>query len=129
MHHEPTGRQLTTLSAAHQKQNVSVKARRSKSARLGLPALRKHETKKVHFEPPVSARIVSPEGNGSTACEVKTVWATGARLRAKHRPPFRFILLFAWSPTVVSRVCRRVRCRGEEIWVDYVQQRPCYSME
>jgi hypothetical protein len=128
MHHKATRRQLTA-SATTQEGQYFIRARGGcrSLVTLGLP--RKPKGKKVHFEPPLPARFVTPEGSASTACEVTTVWETGARLRAKHPPPFQFVLLFASSPIVVSRVCKRVRCRGEDVWVDYVRQRPCYSME
>jgi hypothetical protein len=129
MHHQRAELQLTASSATLEEQHFSVKGERSRFVTIGFPAQRINETKKVHFEPPLRARFVTLDGTWSTACEVTTVWETGARLRVKHPPPFRFILLFAWSPNVVSRFCRRVRWRGENVWVDYVRQRPCYSME
>jgi hypothetical protein len=129
MHHQRVELQLTASSAALEGQHFSVKGERTRSIAFGFPVQRNHETKKVHFEPPLRARFVTLDGTWSAACEVTTVWETGARLRVKHPPPFRFILLFAWSPNVVSRFCRRVRWRGENVWVDYVRQRPCYSME
>jgi hypothetical protein len=73
---------------------------------------------------------VSTDGNWSTECEVMAVWESGARLRTKE--PSRldeFLLQFAWSPSVVSRRCRMVWCRGEEVCVDYVRKRASYSME
>jgi hypothetical protein len=129
MHHHPSKLQLTASSAALEHQHFSVKGERSRYVTIGLPARRINETKKVHFEPPLPARFVTLDGSCSTACEVTTVWETGARLRVKHPPPVGFMLLFAWSPNVVSRFCRRVRRRGEHVWVDYVRQRPCYFME
>jgi hypothetical protein len=129
MHHQRAQLQLTASSAAVEERRFSVKDERSGFVAIGFPAPRNSETKKVHFEPPLRARFVTLDGSWSTACEVTTVWETGARLRVKHPPPLQFILLFAWSPTVVSRFCRRVRWRGENVWVDYVRQRPCYFME
>jgi hypothetical protein len=129
MHNQPTKLQLTASSAALEEQHFRVKGGRSRYVSIRFPARRIDETKKVHFEPPLPARFVTLDGSWSTACEVTAVWATGARLRVKHPPPVRFMLLFAWSPNVVSRSCRRVRWRGENVWVDYVRQRPCYSME
>jgi hypothetical protein len=128
MHHQPA-HLLTASSAALEERHFSVKRERSRSLAFSFPAQWKHETKRVHFDPPLRARLVTPDGSWGTACEVITLWERGARLRVKHRPPFQFILLFAWSPTVVSRFCRRVRWRGESVWVEYVRQRPCYSME
>jgi hypothetical protein len=129
MHHQPTKLQPTASSVALEEQHFSVKGERSRIVTIGFPAQRNSETKKVHFEPPLRARFVTLDGTWSTACEVTAVWETGARLRVKHPPPVRFILLFAWSPRVVSRLCTRVRWRGENVWVDYVRQRPCYFME
>jgi hypothetical protein len=129
MHHQPAQRQPTACSVAHEEQHFSVKSERSRSVTIGFPAQRKQGTRRIHFDPPLRARFVTLDGSWSTECEVTAVWETGARLRVKHPPPFRFILLFAWSPTVVSRFCRRARCRGGDVWVDYVRQRPCYSME
>jgi hypothetical protein len=129
MHDQTAQPQLIASSAAPEEQHASVKRERSRSVTIGFPAQRKHETKMVHFEPPRCARFVNTDGSQSTACEVTTVWETGAQLRVKHPPPLRFILQFAWFPTVVSRFCRRVRCRGEDVWVDYERQRPYYSME
>jgi hypothetical protein len=128
MHHQRAQLQLAASSAALEEHHFSVKGDRSRFVAIGFPAQRNNE-KKVHFEPPLRARFVTLDGSWSTACEVMAVWETGARLRVKHPPPVRFILLFAWSPTVVSRLCRRVRWRGENVWVDHVRQRPCYSME
>ena len=121
MHHQPAQRQLHASSATQEERSISVTT--------GFRTQRKHGTRKIFFDPPLRARFVTLDGSCSAACEVTAVWETGARLRVKHPPPFRFILLFAWSPTVVSRFCRRVRCRGGDVWVDYVRQRPCYSME
>jgi hypothetical protein len=129
MHYQRAQQQLTASSAALEAQHLGVKGERSRFVTIGFPAQWNRETKKVSFEPPLRARFVTPDGSWSMACEVTMVWETGARLRVKHPPPVRFILLFAWSPTVVSRFCRRVRWRGENVWVDYVRQRPCYSME
>ena len=129
MHHQLAQLQLTASPTALEEQHFSVKGERSRFVTIGFPAQRINETKKVHFDPPLHARFVTLDGTWSTPCEVTMVWETGARLRVKHPPPVRFILLFAWSPTVVSRLCRRVRWRGENVWVDYVRQRHCYSME
>lgn len=128
MHGQTAQPHLIASSAAPEDQHASVKNERSRPVTIGFPVQRKHETKIVHFEPPRCARLVNTDGSQSTACEVSTVWEKGAQLRVKHPPPFRFILQFAWSPTVVSRFCRRVRCRGEDVWVEY-EQRPYYSME
>jgi hypothetical protein len=101
-----------------------------RSITSGLPAESKQNPKRVNFDPPRLARCLSTDGNWSTDCEVLTVWESGARLRSKE--PSRldeFLLQFAWSPTVVSRRCRRVWCRGEEVCVDYVRKRASYSME
>jgi hypothetical protein len=102
----------------------------AKLVTIGFPAEDRHKTKRVNFEPPISARCLTADGSWTGDCEVMTVWATGARLRLKQ-PSYldEFVLLFAWSPTVVSRRCRRVWCRGEEVCVEYVKTRPCYSME
>ena len=129
MHGQITQPQLTGSSAAPEEKHSSVKGDRSRSVTIGFPAQRKHETKMVHFESPLFARLVNLDGSEIAACEVTTVWETGAQLRMKCPPPLRFILQFAWSPTVVSRFCRRVRCRGEDVWVEYERQRPCYSLE
>src|SRR4051794_7483666 len=118
MHHQPTEWHPTAACAAHGRQHFSVKGELSRSVTIGFPAQRKHETKKVHFETPLSARFATLDGSQSTECEVTTIWETGARLRAKHPPPYRFVLVFTSSPTVVSRFCRRVWCRGEDVWVD-----------
>ncbi len=129
MHHLPARLQLTASSAGSEQRHFSLKGERSSFVAIGLPAQRKSETKQVHFEPPLRARFVTLDGTWSMACEVTMVWETGARLRVKHPPPVQFILLFAWSPIVVSRRCQRVRWRGEHVWVDYVRQRGCYSVE
>src|SRR4051812_1057419 len=94
-----------------------VKGQRPRPVTMGFPAQRKPETKRVHFDPPLRARFVAPDESEYTSCEVTSVWETGARLRMKHPPPARFTLQFAWSPTVVSRFCRRVHCRGADVWV------------
>lgn len=129
MHHQPAQWQLTVPSAPHEKPHFSIRRERRRSIALGLPAQLKQDTKRVTFDPPLRARLVTPDGSWSAACEVMTLWETGARLRVQPPPPVQFILLFAWSPTVVSRLCKRVRWRGEDLWVDYVRQRPSYSME
>lgn len=129
MHDQTARPQLIASSAAREERHAGVKRGRSSYVTIGFPAQRKHETKMVHFEPPRSARLVDTDGSQITTCEVTIVWETGARLRAKHPLPFRFILQFAWSPVVVSRFCRRVRCRGEDVWVEYERQCPRYSME
>ena len=128
MHHQLAQLQLTALPVALQQQHFSLDGEPSGSVAFRFPAPRKR-AKKVYFEPALRARFVTLDGSGSTACEVTAVWESGARLRVQHPPPLQFVLLFAWSPTVVSRLCRRVRWRGENVWVDYVRQRPCYSME
>ncbi|MCS3928782.1 hypothetical protein M2175_003813 [Bradyrhizobium elkanii] len=129
MHDQTAQPQLTASTTAPEEKHSSVKGDRSRSVTLGFPAPRKHETKRVHFEPPLYARLVNLDGSEIAACEVTTVWETGAQLRIKCPPPFRFILQFAWSPTVVPRFCKRVRCQGEDVWVEYERQRPCYSLE
>lgn len=129
MHQQLAQWELTAPSAPQEEPHFSTRAERSRPVTIGFPAQRKHERKRVHFDPPLRARLVTPDGSWSAACEVIALWETGARLHVQHPPPSQFILLFAWSPTVVSRLCKRVRWRGEDVWVDYVRQRPCYSME
>ena len=129
MHHQPAQWQLITPYAALDEQYPSFRSERSRTVTTGFPAQRKPETKRVFFDPPLSARFVTLEGDWSAECEVTTVWETGARLRVKHPPPLRFILLLASSPAVVSRFCRRVRYCGADVWVEYIRQRPSYSME
>jgi hypothetical protein len=124
MHHQPANWQPAASCAAREEQYFSVKGELSRSVTIGFPAQRKHETKKVHFETPLRARFVSLDGSLSTECEVTTIWDAGARLRVKYPPPFRFILQFTWSPTVVSRFCKRVRWRGEDVWVETYSSAP-----
>lgn len=129
MHNRPAQRQLNTTSALPGKQQSLVTGERSRSVTIGFPAHGKHEPKRVHFEPPLRARVVGPNDSRSTECEVTAVWDAGAQLRVRDTLLPQFILQFAWSPTVVSRLCRRTRCNGEEVWVEYIKQHPCYSMK
>jgi hypothetical protein len=102
----------------------------AKLVTIGFPAEDRHKTKRVNFDPPISARCLATDGKQTFECEVMTVWATGAHLRVKQ-PSYldEFVLLFAWSPTVVSRRCKRLWCRGEEVCVEYVKTRRSYSLE
>jgi hypothetical protein len=129
MHGQTAQPQRTGSGAGLEDKRSSAKTNRSRSVTIGFPAQREHETKKVHFDPPRCARLVNPDGSEIAECEVTAVWEGGAQLRLDCPPPFRFVLQFAWSPTVVSRFCKRVRCRGEDVWVEYERQRPCYSLE
>ncbi|EHR01592.1 MULTISPECIES: hypothetical protein [unclassified Bradyrhizobium] len=129
MHNQPVQRQLKTKSFLPAKQQPLVRGDALRSVTIGFPAQVKHEPKRVHFDPPLRARLVGPDEGQSTECEVTTVWDAGAQLRVKDPPPAQFVLQFAWAPTVVARLCRRTRCNGEEVWVEYIKQPPCYSMK
>lgn len=62
-------------------------------------------------------------------CLVVTVWEGGARLNVKSPEHLtEFLLYFTWSHNPVSRQCKRVWTRGDEIEVECKREQPSYLM-
>jgi len=111
------------------RQSTAVDPAKSRPRTLGFPALRT-ELKKVTFTHPLDARCVALDESWSTDCQVLSVWEGGARLLVRDPQDLtRFFLIFASSPKLVFRRCKRVWGRGNELEVSYERQPPCYALE